>query len=136
MIDHIVEIACRRFIRAHVFGRVDGIETNAQLLVAECEGGVVDVRENDKFVVPLEIDESACRVGEDGPVANGLPVGLALFNASLDTPFFGETLVNDSKEVAVYLPRCIALLFGFMTRMRFQNRVAAESRIDPVCEGL
>ncbi len=73
--EHVLEIAARGLVRAAVLGRVDRIEFDLKLFVACREALVVDVRQNDQLVMPLQILKSARGIGERRPVLHRAAIG-------------------------------------------------------------
>ncbi len=130
--QHVFEIAQARLVGADVLRRVDRVEVDAELPVAEAEILVVDVRQDHQLVVLLEIGQRARRVGKRRPVAHALAIAHAVVPARRDLPLLGEALVHHRQQLTIQLPGRLQLLHRFMPRMRFQDGVATERRFRPV----
>src|SRR3546814_3896154 len=65
---HVIEIGVGRLVGAHILGRIDGVELDVELVVAELEGAVVHIRQDDQLVELLKIAKRARGIDELGPV--------------------------------------------------------------------
>ena len=124
--EHVLEIAARGLVRAAVLGRVDRIEFDLKLFVARREALVVDVRQNDQLVVPLQVLKGARGIGERRPFLHRAAIGYAVAPACRNAPFLRQAAINGREQVAIDLRRRLDLLRRFMARMRFQNFVARQ----------
>src|SRR3546814_12846277 len=65
---HVIEIGVGRLVGAHILGRIDGVELDVALVVAELEGAVVHLRQDDQLVELLKLAQRARGIDELGPV--------------------------------------------------------------------
>src|SRR3546814_5085894 len=65
---HVIEIGVGRLVGAHILGRIDGVELDVELVVAELEGAVVHIRQADQLVELLKIAQRARGIDELGHV--------------------------------------------------------------------
>ena len=124
--QHIVEIAACRLIRAAVLGRIDRVERYLELLDRGCKTLVVDVRQDDEFVMALEVLKRSDGIGERLPVPDRAAIDETVAPARRNAPFFREAPVDGRQQLTVGLCRRLDLLRGFMPRMRLENGVARE----------
>src|SRR3546814_18567583 len=65
---HVIEIGVGRLVGARILGRIDGVELDVELVVAELEGAVVHIRQVAQIVELIKIEQTARGIDELGPV--------------------------------------------------------------------
>src|SRR3546814_15950616 len=84
---HVIEIGVGRLVGAHILGRIDGVELDVELVVAELEGAVVHIRQDDPLVELLKIAQRARGIEELGPVTYRPAIIFAFRIGDADAPF-------------------------------------------------
>src|SRR3546814_3768161 len=87
---HVIEIGVGRLVGAHILGRIDGVELDVELVVAELEGAVVHIRQDDQLVELIKRAQRARGIDELGTVTYRPAIIFALRIGDAEAPFLRQ----------------------------------------------
>ena len=124
--DGVFEVLNIGLIRADILRGHDTIEFDAELFVAACKRGTVNVRQNAELIIALQVAKRGRAVRKGRPTADRLTERSRFVRACLDAPQRSKAPQHFFQDLGVERLRRLGLTDGFDRTERFQDCVVGQ----------